>query len=51
MFFISAGFYMTGAILYMIFASGEVQTWAVDEPVTETDRTPQNLNKPKLNKV
>jgi hypothetical protein len=35
-FFISAAIYFTGAILYAIFASGEVQPWAIQSNSTET---------------
>ncbi len=30
MFFISAAIYVFGAIFYIIFASGEIQSWAQD---------------------
>ena len=35
MFFVAAAIYAFGAIFYIIFASGELQPWAVEEKVAE----------------
>lgn len=37
-FYISAGIYLIGCVVYWIWASGEVQPWAMTEPESSADQ-------------
>ncbi|KAJ8952109.1 hypothetical protein NQ314_007602 [Rhamnusium bicolor] len=44
-FYISSGIYLFGAVIYGLFASGELQSWAIEsEPLKETYETDQRKN-------
>lgn len=49
MFYISAGFYLFGSVVYSIFASGDVQKWAQHE-VKEVEQELEALNHDPENK-